>query len=103
MTDRLLKLIHDCEGFEWDEANKEKNWEKHKVAINEIEEVFANAPLLTAEDTKHSLQEVRYWLLGQTDTSRKLFISFTIRNHTIRVISARDQSHKERSVYEQTT
>ncbi len=99
---RLLDLIESSEEFEWDEGNQEKNWKTHRVTTQEVEEAFANVPLAIAEDTKHSLQEVRYWLLGQTDMGRKLFMSFTIRNHNIRVISARDQSRKERSSYEQT-
>jgi uncharacterized DUF497 family protein len=32
---------------------------------------------------------------------RRLFIAFTIRGEKIRVISARDMSKKERSIYEQ--
>ena len=35
----------------------------------------------------------------KTDFKRMLFISFTIRNNTIRIISARDMSRKERKVY----
>ena len=88
-------------GFDWDEGNKQKNWEKHEVDYTECEEVFFNKPLLIDHDTNHSFQEQRYYVLGRTDIERTLFLVFTARNNKIRVISARDQSKKERKIYEQ--
>ena len=88
-------------GFDWDEGNKQKNWEKHKVAYTECEEVFFNQPLLISEDIKHSSQEKRYYVLGQSDTGRTLFLVFMVRNNHVRIISARDQSKKERKIYGQ--
>ena len=90
-------------GFDWDEGNKQKNWEKHQVDFRECEEVFFNQPLLINEDTKHSSQEKRFYVLGQSDIGRTLFLVFMLRNSKIRVISARDQSKKERKIYEQQT
>ena len=90
-------------GFDWDEGNKQKNCERHGVDYTECEEVFFNKPLLISEDTKHSFQEKRYYVLGRSDRGRALFLVFTIRNNKIRVISARDQSKKERQIYEQQT
>jgi len=88
-------------GFEWDENNREKNWEKHQVSTGECEEVFFNLPLLLSTDPAHSQMEPRSFILGQTDSGRLLFIAFTIRDDRIRVISARDMSRKERAIYEQ--
>jgi len=88
-------------GFDWDENNREKNWEKHGVLASECEEVFFNLPLLLYPDPTHSQKEPRYYVLGHTPAGRRLFIVFTIREDKIRVISARDMSKKERSVYEQ--
>ena len=88
-------------GFDWDEGNRQKNWEKHQVDFRECEEVFFNQPLLIQEDTRHSSQEKRYYVLGRSDLDRSLFLVFTIRNNKIRVISARDQSRRERKIYEQ--
>jgi uncharacterized protein len=90
-------------GFDWDEVNKDKNWEKHQVDFRECEEIFFNQPLLISEDIQHSFQEKRYHVLGRSDTNRRLFLVFTVRNNKIRVISARDQSKKERVIYEQHT
>lgn len=88
-----------CTGFEWDQDNAEKNWRKHRVLPEECEQVFFNRPLVVTEDTGHSENESRYYSLGQSDTSRLLFVVFTVRGELIRVISARDMSRKERAVY----
>lgn len=89
-------------GFEWDENNREKNWEKHGVLSSECEDVFFNLPLVIHSDDAHSQNEPRYYALGQTLTGRPLFVVFTIRGENIRVISARDMSRKERKIYEQS-
>ena len=89
-------------GFDWDAGNARKN-EKHCVSKAEVEQVFLNAPLLLADDKKHSQQEPRFHALGRTDLDRGLHVTFTERaNGTlIRPISARAMSRKERAVYEQ--
>ena len=89
-------------GFDWDEGNARKN-EKHGVSKAEIEQVFINAPLLLAEDRKHSQREARFHALGRTDLDRRLHVTFTERGNgrLIRPISARVMSRKERAVYEQ--
>ena len=88
-------------GFDWDEGNRDKNWLKHGVSNGECEELFFNLPLIVADDTKHSELERRYYALGQTNTGRHLFLSFTIRLDKVRVISARHMSRKERESYGQ--
>ena len=88
-------------GFEWDAANQYKNERKHGVHWSEIEEGFFNQPLLLQADVRHSDQEPRCFVLGQTDAGRHLMIVFTVRAQRIRIISARPMSRKERAVYEQ--
>lgn len=89
-------------GFDWDEANKLKNWIRHRVKAKECEELFFNEPLYIFEDKEHSQTEDRYIALGQTNKARRLHLVFTIRKDKIRVISARDQNKKERKYYKQT-
>ena len=88
-------------GFDWDENNHNKNWDKHQVLASECEEVFFNLPLLLQSDDLHSQKEPRYYVLGHTLAGRRLFIAFTVREDRIRVISARHMSKKERKIYEQ--
>jgi len=93
--------ILNCTGFQWDDGNSEKNWISHQVIKSECEQIFFNQPLVIGNDEKHSKVEKRYYILGQTDNDRKLYIVCTIRQNLIRVISARDMSKKEREVYNQ--
>jgi len=88
-------------GFEWDIGNSQKSAQKHDVHPTEAEEVFFNSPLIISEDDKHSSIEKRYLAYGITNKKRFLTVIFTLReNETlIRVISARDQHRKERTVY----
>jgi len=95
-----MKNIFDkCEGFQWDEGNSQKNWEKHKVIRMECEQVFFNKPYIISDDKKHSNKEKRWFALGRTDSGRTLFLVFTIRNNLVRIISARDMNKKEREIY----
>lgn len=98
---KLMKILPDPLTFDWDKGNIRKNAEKHKVSIQESEEIFSNKPFFISEDVEHSTNnEQRFEALGQTKTKRKLFVSFTIRTNKIRVISIRDMSKKEEVAYE---
>jgi len=92
--------LSECVGFDWNEGNLLKNWERHGVSAFECEQVFFNHPLIAAPDEKHSSREPRFFALGQTDAARLLFVVFTIRGKLIRVISARDMNSRERKQYE---
>ena len=91
--------LAECRGFEWDEVNLDKNWEKHRVAFWECEEVFLNRPLIVKADDEYSGSERRYYALGRTEADRLLFVAFTIRRKFIRPISARDMTARERRAY----
>jgi uncharacterized DUF497 family protein len=95
--------LDEVAGFDWDEANVLKNWEKHKVKHIEAEEVFGNEPKLVFEDVSHSKVEKRYFILGKTISGQTLAVFFTFRADKIRVISARDMNRKERIRYEEAT
>ena len=94
--------INSIVGFEWDDRNIHKNEDKHGLKWTTIEEVFFNEPLLIVEDFKHSNKECRCIALGQNDFNDLITVVFTIRNKSIRVISARTMSKKERIIYERT-
>lgn len=97
-----MLVLPDPIAFQWDSGNIDKNLKKHNVTIQETEETLTCDPFVTIEDVKHSTEtEKRFQGLGQTKTSRKLFVAFTIRDRKIRVISVRDMKKKERQAYEQ--
>jgi len=95
VSERLAR----CEGFQWDEGNLQKIWERHQVLPAECETVFLNQPLMVGDDSKHSGHEERFYALGRADSGRLLFVVFTIRGRLIRPISARDMNRKEREIY----
>ncbi len=94
-----MEMFSKFAGFEWDEANRNKNWEKHRVTWIECEEVFFTQPLYIMPDPIHSDAEERFYALGKTNGQRLLFLVFTRRKAKVRVISARDMHKKERKVY----
>ena len=96
----VLDDLARCTGFDWDEGNLTKNWARHRVAGAECEQVFFNRPLVASPDEEHSEKESRYYVLGQTDAGRQLFVVFTVRGGLIRVISARDMNRRERAEYD---
>ncbi|PYT64616.1 MAG: hypothetical protein DMG42_34280 [Acidobacteria bacterium] len=56
-----MDLWTECTGFNWNEGNVNKNWDKHGVADFECEEVFFNQPLIVRPDPKHSRHEARFY------------------------------------------
>jgi uncharacterized DUF497 family protein len=91
--------LDGCSGFDWDESNAQKIWERHSVTPEEAEEIFFQEPLVVRSDVRHGKAEKRYYALGQTIPGRLLFAAFRIRRNLIRVISCRDMNRNEAEVY----
>lgn len=96
-----MSILPKPVAFGWDKGNINKNFIKHSVTDKEVEEVFGNKPLKIFKDIKHAEKEQRFVAYGITDLSRSLTVVFTLRGEKIRIISARDQSKKERREYEE--
>ena len=92
--------LENCTGFDWDDGNIHKNWERHRVAPEEAEDVFFREPLVIRSDLRHSKREKRYYALGQTGAGRRLYVVFAVRRKLIRVISVRDMNRNEMATYE---
>ncbi|NQU63235.1 MAG: BrnT family toxin [SAR324 cluster bacterium] len=92
-------MLSKCDGFEWDQGNSTKNWEKHGVSQSECEQAFFNSPVAILPSSTGS-GESRLVLLSKSNKGCLLTIIFTIRKTKIRVISARGMSKKERSIYD---
>ncbi len=93
--------ISSIKGFDWDGGNSNKNKIKHNVEDKECEEIFTNQPIRIFDDEVHSKNEKRYGALGKTNEGRKLVIFFTVRNNKLRVVSARSQGKKDKTLYEE--
>jgi uncharacterized DUF497 family protein len=90
--------------FDWDIRKAIFNYEKHGISFEEAATVFGDANGLDSEDLAHSYHERRFKRIGQSITGRILFVVYMIRRaddekETIRIISARQASRKERQAY----
>ena len=91
----------EVEEFDWDWGNIAKNLIKHGIECREAEEVFFDEKSLLGEDSRHSAQGKRFFLIGKNYQGETLVIIFTQRGKKIRIISARRANRKERREYEQ--
>ncbi|MCX4328508.1 MAG: BrnT family toxin [Lachnospiraceae bacterium] len=73
--------------FEWDENKNIINKEKHKISFETAVYVFNDPYYIEMFDFEHSVDEDRYIAIGKVGDV--LFVVFTERKDTIRLISAR--------------
>jgi uncharacterized protein len=90
--------------FSWDDRKALKNVKKHSVLFEEAATVFSDPDALDWEDLEHGNGEQRWKRLGLTANGRVLLVVYTSRRwkngvETIRIISARQASRKERKAY----
>jgi len=87
--------------FEWDEEKAQINLKKHGVSFEEAGSVFARRLSLTIADPLHSDEEDRFVTLGESSSGRLLVVVSTDRGETVRIISARVATRRERKNYEE--
>jgi uncharacterized DUF497 family protein len=95
----VIDPLSECVGFDWDNANAVKNWERHRVTPEEAEDVFFHDPFVWKADVRHSSKEQRCRALGMTSRGRLLFVAFSLRRKLVRVISVRDMNRREAEEY----
>lgn len=87
--------------FEWDEEKNRQNASKHGVGFAEASTVFGDPLEVTITDPDHSIAEQRFLSVGLSEGGRVLVVSYVERGGgTIRIISAREASRRERNSYE---
>ncbi len=84
-------------GFEWDEAKEEINIAKHGIDFIQAAQIFKR-PILSKVDTRKDYGEERIIALGEYD-GVILCVIYTIRNQSIRIISAWRAGKNERQTY----
>jgi len=87
--------------FEWDEEKAGENYRKHKVSFDEGVTVFNDPFSITIGDPDHSANEQRYVDIDASDRGRVLVVSYTERGRSIRLISCRKATRRERRQYEE--
>jgi uncharacterized DUF497 family protein len=89
--------------FDWGRTKAAQNLAKHGVTFFEAASVFSDPDGLNVRDDTHSGIEERHWRISSSDESRVLTVVYTARRfgdgETIRIISARQASRKERTAY----
>ena len=79
------------------EDNNTINKEKHKISFETAAYVFDDPYYIEMFDFEHSVDEDRYIAIGKVGDI--VFVVFTERKDTIRLISARLATNAERSLY----
>ncbi|MCM1561970.1 MAG: BrnT family toxin [Butyrivibrio sp.] len=83
--------------FEWDEEKNALNKERHKISFETAAYVFDDPYYIEMFDFEHSVDEDRYIAIGKVEDI--LFVVFTERKDSVRLISARLATNAERSLY----
>jgi uncharacterized DUF497 family protein len=88
--------------FEWDPEKARSNERKHNVSFEEALTVFRDTRALHAYDGDHSWNEDRFIIIGMSKWERVLMVVYVERSFmTMRLISARPASLRERNAYEE--
>jgi uncharacterized DUF497 family protein len=87
--------------FSWDPKKAEENLRAHGVDFREAATVFDDPLSATFPDTDHSVGERRFLIIGMSAPGRILVVSHTEISDSIRIISARAATRRERRFYEE--
>jgi hypothetical protein len=82
--------------FTWDSQKAAGNLRKHGVAFEEASTVFGDPLALTIPDVAHSVGEQRFVTVGRSAHQRMVVVVHAGRNDTLRIISARLATPRER-------
>jgi uncharacterized protein len=89
--------------FEWDDAKAAQNYADHGVTFEAAKEVFKDPFATERLDEREDYSEDRYVIIGIVH-GRVLCVAYTLRNGTIRIISARGaEPHERRRYHEDNT
>jgi uncharacterized protein len=85
----------------WDDAKNLANQKKHGVSFEEASRLFTSgAEYLEIFDDHHSDEEERFIAIGPIERGVVLVVSTEIGEDTLRIISARWATKRERTAYE---
>jgi len=82
----------------WDRQKAKSNLLKHGMAFSDAEGALLDPMALTRED-EDSMGEQRFATIGRDYLGRVVVVVFTQRGESIRLISARRATRRERSQY----
>lgn len=87
--------------LQWDDRKNRANIAKHGISFEEAASVFFGENAIEYPDEVHSGSEERFLLLGFSAKLRLLVVCYCLRQprDTVRIISARKATRKERTFY----
>ena len=85
--------------FEWDDAKSDACFAQRGFDFAYAVRAFLDSNRITGRDYRWDYGEDRYRLLGEIE-GRVFVVIFTVRNSTIRIISARKANKREVEVYD---
>ena len=94
-----VRAYNACVEYEWDPRKASSNLRKHGIDFSDAVTALEDDLALTIED--QVADEIRYVTIGIDALSRLLVVIYTWRSETIRIISARNATPRERSQYEE--
>ena len=83
--------------FEWDEEKEYTNFIKHRVLFEDAEHIFDDPRRIERIDEDEHNEEDRWQTMGMAD--KVLFVVYTERGDSTRIISARVAKPYERRIY----
>ena len=89
--------------FEWDARKAASNLRKHEISFEEAMRVFGDPLAKIFHDPEHSESEPRELIIGHSTPRRLLIVSFVERGRSVRILSARRATRRERRDYEEGT
>ena len=87
--------------FRWDPEKARSNLRRHGVTFEEAASVFRDVLSVAISDPLHSTEEKRFVIIGRSDQDRTLVVVHREFAETIRIISARRATRRERNEYEE--
>ena len=88
--------------FQWDPRKAASNLKRHDVSFHEAISVFSNPLARIFDDEGQESDERREIIIGHSARDRLLLVSFTERDNSVRIISARKATKNERKDYEES-
>jgi uncharacterized DUF497 family protein len=86
--------------YEYDSEKSKSNFKKHRITFRQAEKLWSGQyPLLVEEDDRYEYRERRFKATGLLPNLICIVVIYTLRNRSIRIISARQADQFEREYY----
>lgn len=85
--------------FEWHDAKADANLWTHGITFDQPQSVFSDPFAIEFIDVREDYGERRFVTIGMAEGRQLLFVAYTEREESIRIISARRVTQNEQTEY----